>query len=271
MLLGNRDLATLPSSPTSHNAGAITCSSISAVLRLASIASRIAISAATSSAASSASANAPAIAVILDSRGSSESFSRRWPICSLPAPYSQSQDPNTPTPHLHPTDHSIDPNDPTPPSTPPSARARVRSPPERSSGWRPPRRLLRSRSPPPPTTGSPRPASAALEDRPASGVADQRKSPRRPRASSRMARSPQLKPERDHDTAARPTRAAGRNNDAGSRDTVGRFTNAARGHPRSRLGRGPLVSPRAADGCIARVIREPVRATPTSPAALLLP
>jgi hypothetical protein len=36
-------------------------------------------------------------------------------------------------------------------------------------------------------------------------------------------------------------------------------------------GRGPLVSPRAADGRIARVIREPVRATPTSPAALLLP
>jgi hypothetical protein len=40
---------------------------------------------------------------------------------------------------------------------------------------------------------------------------------------------------------------------------------------RCRNGRGPLVSPRAADGCIARVIREPVRATPTSPAALLLP
>ena len=30
-------------------------------------------------------------------------------------------------------------------------------------------------------------------------------------------------------------------------------------------GRGPLVSPRATDGCIARLIREPVRATPTSP------
>jgi hypothetical protein len=39
----------------------------------------------------------------------------------------------------------------------------------------------------------------------------------------------------------------------------------------SSLGRGPFVSPRVADGCIARVIREPVRATPTSPAALLLP
>jgi hypothetical protein len=37
------------------------------------------------------------------------------------------------------------------------------------------------------------------------------------------------------------------------------------------VGRGPLVSPRVADGCTARVIREPVRATPTSPAALLLP
>jgi hypothetical protein len=37
-----------------------------------------------------------------------------------------------------------------------------------------------------------------------------------------------------------------------------------------RSGRGPLVSPRAADGCIARVIRESVRATPTSPAALPL-
>ncbi len=42
---------------------------------------------------------------------------------------------------------------------------------------------------------------------------------------------------------------------------------------RSRFpsGRGPLVSPRSADGCIARVIRERVRATPPSPAALLLP
>jgi hypothetical protein len=37
------------------------------------------------------------------------------------------------------------------------------------------------------------------------------------------------------------------------------------------LGTRTLVSPRAADECIARVIREPVRATPTSPAALLLP
>jgi hypothetical protein len=36
-------------------------------------------------------------------------------------------------------------------------------------------------------------------------------------------------------------------------------------------GRGLLVWPRAADGCIARMIREPVRAAPTSPAALLLP
>ncbi|MBV9681880.1 MAG: hypothetical protein JO046_08810 [Solirubrobacterales bacterium] len=35
--------------------------------------------------------------------------------------------------------------------------------------------------------------------------------------------------------------------------------------------RGSLVSPRAVDGCIARVIQEPVRATPTSPAALLVP
>ena len=40
---------------------------------------------------------------------------------------------------------------------------------------------------------------------------------------------------------------------------------------RYRIGRGPLVSLRAADGCITRVIREPVRATPTSPAALLVP
>jgi hypothetical protein len=38
----------------------------------------------------------------------------------------------------------------------------------------------------------------------------------------------------------------------------------------SALGRGPLVSLRAADGCIAQVIREPVRATPMSPARLLL-
>ena len=33
----------------------------------------------------------------------------------------------------------------------------------------------------------------------------------------------------------------------------------------------PLVSPRAADGCIAPMTRKPVRATPTSPVALLLP
>jgi hypothetical protein len=53
---------------------------------------------------------------------------------------------------------------------------------------------------------------------------------------------------------------------------------SARGHTSTgqrraqcRSGRGPLVSPRAADGSVARVIREPVRATPTSPAALLLP
>jgi hypothetical protein len=41
--------------------------------------------------------------------------------------------------------------------------------------------------------------------------------------------------------------------------------------PGFRVGRGPLVSRRAADGCIARVIREPVRAMSTTPAALLLP
>jgi hypothetical protein len=36
-------------------------------------------------------------------------------------------------------------------------------------------------------------------------------------------------------------------------------------------GRGPLVSPRAADGCIAPMIRKPLGATTTLPVALLLP
>jgi hypothetical protein len=35
--------------------------------------------------------------------------------------------------------------------------------------------------------------------------------------------------------------------------------------------RGPLVSPRAADGCIAPMIRKPLGATTTLPVALLLP
>jgi hypothetical protein len=46
---------------------------------------------------------------------------------------------------------------------------------------------------------------------------------------------------------------------------------AAQPVPRSWNGRGPLVSPRAADGCIAPMMRKPIRATPTSPAAPLLP
>jgi hypothetical protein len=58
--------------------------------------------------------------------------------------------------------------------------------------------------------------------------------------------------------------------DGASASKSGSIT-AVDGDTRCRSGRGPLVSPRAADGCIARVIREPVRATPTSPAALLLP
>jgi hypothetical protein len=54
------------------------------------------------------------------------------------------------------------------------------------------------------------------------------------------------------------------------------FALPASGHPPCRRahcsdGRGPLVSPRAADGCIVPMIRTPVRATPTSSAALLLP
>jgi len=40
---------------------------------------------------------------------------------------------------------------------------------------------------------------------------------------------------------------------------------------RPALTEGHSSRPRAADGYIARVIREPVRATPTSPAAPLLP
>jgi hypothetical protein len=55
------------SSPISHSAGAMICSSISALLRLATSASRIATSAATSSPESSASAYARPILLIAES------------------------------------------------------------------------------------------------------------------------------------------------------------------------------------------------------------